>query len=362
MRRLVPLIAIAGTALGVACSDSTSPGGLAQFSRQIDFPTFSGLATNATGPIRVKIELVSFDDLVADEVRVRDPQQVNEEEKVESRITGITDLPASLTADNCGGTLTLAPPQRLNEGKILVSFKSTTQFEVEGSGEETVSCVEFVNQLQTALTSGQRPRVEAARLPPSPAVALAPGDAFPAAKLQLQGEASGEAPELDINIEANNVVDKTVTPALGSQLGCPFDKGLKAVGVCIEITGQTELNAMEPGVEAVEFEGVVDCADVAANPSRIVGPHQGALKLTDGTVIEIDQNTEIKASSGDDDQLADLDAVKAACSATPPETVRAKGEGVQVGAGTLRAIEVEFEGQPSNAASSAAAFVAPSLR
>src|SRR5262245_42833938 len=121
MRKLTGLVALAGLAVATACSDTSGPGTTPQFSRQITFPdlqtTLQGLP--ATGAARVGIRLPAT-GLVAREVSLANPDQINRTERLKSRITDLV-----LAASGDKGTLTLEPG-------FQVSFSSTgTTFEAD---------------------------------------------------------------------------------------------------------------------------------------------------------------------------------------------------------------------------------------
>jgi hypothetical protein len=318
MPKLYPILAIiAGALLAAACSDGSGPGSPAQFSRQITFPdlqnALQGLPTN--GAARAEIKLPAS-GLVAREVKLEDAQEVNEEEEVKSRIT---DLVLNAAGDQ--GTLTLEPG-------FQVTFTTATTF-------EDLTFQQFVDRVQAAL--GQNPKVflpvEAKRVPANP-LALGPGDAFPAAELELKEDV--DQPKLEINVTKDNLLDvgqRDCSATLSSTLqGC-----LKVLGVTIGIDGTTELKAMLPGVVEAGFEGALDCKTLS-----VTDAHNGSFSLMGGPVIQVDQNTEIEAESGEE-ELADFNAVKAACDAD--RAVETEGEGVKVSDDprTIRATEVEFK-------------------
>jgi len=324
MRRLSVLPAFAGVVLSLACNDVTHPSNPAQFSKQIAFTDLQNILGQlpANGAARVKIEL-PMSGVIAREVKVKDPEEVNENERVESRITGLV---VNTAGDQ--GTLTLEPG-------LQVTFTADTKFE---AGEADLTFQQFADRVNAALA--QNPKVllplEAKRAPTGPLV-LGPSDPLPAAKLELAAGVGG--PEIEINITSANLIaagSGDCQASLSSSLkGC-----VKVVGLTIGIDATTELEAMLPGVVETRFEGVVDCPTL-----NVTSAHEGSLALVgQNTRIEISVATKIESESGEDEQLADLNAVKAACSASPPQNVRAEGEGVPgMTAGTLQATEVEFE-------------------
>ncbi len=331
MRRLSVLAALAGLILGTACSDLTHPSSPPQFSKQIAFTDLQNTIGQlpANGAARVKIELPAS-GVIAREIKVKDAAEVNETERVEGRITELVVN----TAGNMG-TLTLAPG-------FHVTFTMDSKFE---AGGVELTFQQFVDRVKAALA--QTPKVllpvEAKRAPTSPLV-LGPSDPFPAAKLELPGAVGG--PEIQINVTSANVVAAGAgdcQAALSSTLkGC-----LKVLGLTIGIDATTELEAMLPGVVETRFEGVVDCPTL-----NVTSAHEGSFALVgQPTTIHISATTRIEFEAGEPERLADLNAVKAGCSATPPQRVRAEGDGVPgMTAGTLQATEVEFEVEEQEAA------------
>ncbi len=319
---------ILGFALA-ACDDtgSTGPGsgfGQPQFSRDVTFEEFQDIL-EAEGTIRVEIELLPGQPLVAGEVEIESPDEVADEEKVESRILG---LPGS----DCAGTgrilLTLEPAE--------VQFSSATEFEDDAADEDDISCEEFVSRVQAALNAGEQPPVEAERPPPVGAagtiVAQAPDDpVFGSTEIELEdGE---DEDELEINIDMDNL------GACGS--GAPMDclGVLTVLNVPIFIVdGVTELEAeLDDLTDEFDFEGIVASVELDSSD-----PTLGSVTLADGRVIRVVMETEIE-DSGDDDRLASLEEVKTAVE-DDGETVEVEGEGVEGTApNTIVAIEIRFE-------------------
>jgi len=340
MRRLSVLAAFAGLIVGIACSDITHPSSPLQFSKQIAFTDLNNilgqLPTN--GAARVKIELPPS-GVIAREVKVKDPEEVNETERVEGRITDLV-----VTVAGKQGTLTLAPG-------FHITFTADSKFE---AGEVEVTFQQFVDRVNAALA--QNPKVllplEAERAPTSPLV-LGPSDAFPAAKLELQG-AVGE-PKVQINITSANLV----APGSGdcqASLSSTLKGCLKVLGLTIGIDATTELKAMLPAVVETRFEGILDCPTL-----KVASAHEGSFALVgQHTTINVSATTKVEFESGGDERLADLNAVNATCGATPPQQVRAEGEGVPgATAGTLQATEVEFEVEEQEAAVQQIEFKGP---
>lgn len=321
MPKLSALLATAGAVLSVACSDAVSPSTAPQFSKQITFTNLQTVVGQLPvgGAARVEIELPSI-GLIAREVKVKDPQEVNQPEGVESRITAIV-----VTTAGDQGTLTLEPG-------FKVDFTKDTKFEAAGAN---VTLQQFVDRVNAALNASPTVflPVEAQRSPVNPST-LGPGDAFPASQLDLRDEVGG--PEVQINIASANLL------AIGSD--CPTSlsptlKGcVKVLGLVIGIDATTELEAMLPGMVETKFDGVVDCKAV-----EVTSAHEGSFSLVgQPTTILITAATQIEFEAGDGEKLADLNALKAACDQN--QVVLADGEGVAgMTAGTLEATEVKFE-------------------
>lgn len=323
MRKFYGLLALAGIGLA-ACTDSSGPPSTAgaQFSRQITFPD---LKTNlqslpATGAARAEIELPAT-GFVAREVSVEDREEVDERESVRGRIT-------ALTTNAGGGTLTLAPG-------FEVTFSSSTMF--EGADAMSITAQQFVDRVQAAL--GQTPAVNlgvrAVRSPPLNPLALGPGDAFPADKIELKPDV--ERPKLKLNVTQANLVTAGDGDCTMAKLGVTPEGCLKALGVTVGIASETELKAMNPGVVKVEFEGIVDCAKPIDAASFF---------LKGGAQILVDDHTRVEAEGEDGEHLT-LAEVKTACAATPAPEIEADGEGVLTSSGgqppVIRATEVKFE-------------------
>jgi hypothetical protein len=261
-------------------------------------------------------------------VNVEDLHQVNDREKVRSTITAL-----ALDAGGDKGTLTLAPG-------FQVTFTTSTELEAD---DASLTFQQFVARVQAALA--QTPPVflgvRAERSPLNP-LALGPGDAFPADKLELKPDV--DQPRLKINITQANLVDAgaggcTMAALDVTPVGC-----LRVLGVTVGIGAATELNAMNAGVVKAEFEGTVDCAkpvDATLDPD-------GSFFLKDGAQVLVDAHTDIDDESehGDDEHLTLAD-VQAACAAAQPSPIEAEGEGVLVSENgappMIRATEVKFE-------------------
>ncbi len=311
-----------------ACDDSESTGPAVgsqpQFSRDITFKEFQDIL-KAEGTIRVEIELLPGQPLVAGEVEIETPDEVDDEEELESRIL-------SLPGSDCAGTgrilLTLEPAE--------VQFSSATEFEDDAADEDDISCTEFVSRVQAALAAGEQPPLEAERPPPVDAgtiVAQDPDDpVFGATEIELEDD--GDEDELEINIDMDNLEDC----ASGAPAGCLGVLRVLNVPIFI-VDGVTELEAeLDDLTDEFDFEGIVLLA--VPDPGDAT---RGSVTLVDGRVIRVVVGTEIE-DSGDDDRLSSVEEVAAAVAAG--ETVEVEGEGVVESTDptiTIVAIEIRFE-------------------
>ena len=322
MRKLFGLLALAAlAALATGCSDSGGPGTSPQFSRQITFPDLQNHLQGlpATGAARAEIDLPPT-GFVAHEVNVEDREEVDERETVRGKIT-------ALTTNAGAGTLTLAPG-------VQVTFTSSTMF--QDGDEMSITAQQFVDRVQAAL--GQTPAVNlgvrAVRSAPLHPLALAPGDAFPADKIQLKPDV--ERPKLKLNVTQANLVAVGSGDCTMAALGVTPDGCLKVLGITVGIASETELNEMNPGVVKVEFEGIVDCSKTIDASSFF---------LKSGAQILVDEHTQVE-SEGEHEHLT-LDQVKTACGATHAPEIQAEGEGVLTSSSgqppVIRATEVKFE-------------------
>ena len=281
-------------------------GGGTQFSRDITLAELQDALL--AGATRLEIELVPG-SLTAREVEIERAEELLHKEEIESRITDID--PA--------GTLTV------ELGGLEISFTSATRFRSEDEGE--LSETDFVQRVQDALAASGMPPVKAKRQPA--AEPQDPDDAtFVAEELRLDDEA--KEPELEINVDEDNLLDPGADGCDASSLAC-----LKVLGLVIALEeGVTKLKQeLEDAAGAVKFEGIVSEVDLASS----------TVTLTDGTVIRIVEGTEIEHHSGDDEKLSSLDEVARALDNRL--IVEAEGEGVIESSDgpTIVAIEVEFE-------------------
>lgn len=298
--------------LAAGCGDGAlGPGGdgggsETRFSEEISFPAFEDELS--TDRARVEIKLIPG-TLVAREVEIEEPEDRADREEIESRVTAI---------DGAAGFLTLAL------GNLRVDFGAGTEFRREDDGALTLD--EFVAEVEAALAAGRNPPIEAKRTPP--AQPQAPDDpTFFATRLELDDER--EEPEIEINVDADNLVANASPPP---------DGFLRVLGLEIEIRaaeGTTELERErdDDAREDAEFEGVVASVDVAG----------GTVTLTNGTVVRVVDATEIEDEDGDDEELGSLEEVQTALASGL--VVEADGEGrVESRAPlTIVAKEVEFE-------------------
>ncbi len=301
------IAALGMAVLFAACSSDsvTGPGagdGLpTAFSRAITLTELDSIL--AGGPARVEIKLING-SLVAREVEVKEREDMSDKEEIESRITAI----------DAAGNVTLAL------GGLVVGFDAGTQFEAEDG--EHLTMQEFVTRVQDALAAGENPPVEAKRNPAD--APQDPGDAtFLATKLELDDEADED--EIEINVDGDNYANSTTQPP---------DAFLTVLGLAIELDvsgGVTEIESeIEDDRDETEFEGLVKSVSGSS------------FTLTDGTVVNIVDDTEIEQSD-DHDELGSLAEVEQALAAG--FVVEAEGEGVVIGSNplTISASEVEFE-------------------
>jgi len=263
----------------------------------------------ATGSVRLEVKLrTASAPLVAREVEVEAPEDLADEEQIESRISAVV-------AAGAGAVITL------ELGGLEVEVGPSTSFHDERSGAES-RLADFLERVQSELAAGRRPAIEAKR--PPPATPQDPGDAsFFATKVRLNDESS--EPEIEINVDSDNL------QALG-----PGNGVLRILGLEIEIDiagGRTEVEReTEDATGEIDFESLVASVDLGAR----------SVTLHSGTVVRIVAGTDIEQDSGNDDRhlrsLAEVaDAVAAGL------VVEAEGEGVLEGPGVIIAIEIEFE-------------------
>lgn len=298
-----------------ACSDGTAPadtGGSLLFSQEITLPELEQRLLD--GPTRVEIELARDffpDRVVAREVEIETPDELNDDEEIEARI-------ADIAVTNGEGTLFLEIPG------LTVTFDDvTTRFRSENGSDLTFD--EFVTRVESALAMDRMPAVEAERDPP--AEPQPPEDAtFFALKLELDDEADG--PEIEMTIDDRHLImGATSSP----------DAIIAILGIEIELLvsdGITELEAENDDLrDEDEFEGIVKTVSISDR----------TVTLMDGTVIHVPNDLIIKRESGDDDQLTTLSAVDEAVGLGL--MVEADGEGVPDPADPNRitAVDVEFE-------------------
>lgn len=300
------LVVLGLAAVLAGCSDSvmapSAGGGFpTQFAQSITLSELDSLL--ADGPTRVEIKLVNG-SLVAREVEVKEAEDLRDEEEIESRITAID--PA--------GTVTLAL------GGLVVDFDANTEFEADDDSHLTMQ--EFITRVQDALAAGENPPVEAKRHPSD--APQDPDDAtFLASELELDDEADED--EIEINVDGDNLAGNATPPpdAILTVLNLPIELDVSG--------GVTELESeIDDDMDETEFEGMV--ASVSGS----------SFTLTDGTVVEIVDGTEIEQSD-DHDELGSLAEVEQALAAG--FLVEAEGEGVAIGSNplTIAASEVEFE-------------------
>lgn len=324
MRRVPVLLAVLGTVLTAACDVASGPSADPLFSRQITFNEFEQTLT--AGVARLEIELLPLTPTgpaVAREVEVQGADERQEEESIESNALRFENLDLSA----CRGTLVLAPG-------FLVRFDgATTEFEAQE--HQDLTCAQFVERVQTALASGSKPVVEAERDPA--AQPQAPDDAsFEARELKLEDDDGSDAPKLELNVDADNLLACSTLSA--APAGCIAVLKVLSVSIAL-VEGETEFESeLENDMEEAEFEAIVTAVHREGSSCRL-----GRVTLDGGTIVELVQATEIEDESGDDEQLNDLCEVETALAAGA--VVEAEGEGLLADTDprTIVAAKVEFE-------------------
>ncbi len=307
----VGLVALALT----ACDSENTPTGPSTpsvpeevaFSVPISLGDLDSTATS--GPTRVEVKLASpRAPLLAREVEVEEPDELFDEEKIESTVVAV---------ESAAGSVVLT----LELGGLQIEARSATRFRDEGDGAE-MDAATFVARVQAALSAGLRPGIEAKR--PPPPQPQDPGDpTFVATRVRLNDES--REPEIEMNIDGDNLAGVDTGRAVLTMLG--LDIEIDVVGGRTEVERETDAARGE-----VDFEGLVRTVDVAAE----------RFTLYSGLVVRMADQTRIERDSGNDDRrLASLEAVAEAVAAGA--LVEAEGEGLPDDAGALLAIEVEFE-------------------
>ena len=338
MHQRYSLLILAGFALTTACSDANGPhsAGSTAFSRQISFPdlksTLQGVPTSGAARVALELPATGF---VAREVNVQNGEQVNDAERVRSRITAL-----ALNAAGDTGTLTLEPG-------FKVTFTKNSTFEV---GDSDASFQTFVDTVKAALAMSPQVLlgVRAQRSPMNP-LALGPNDAFPAARLVLRGIEGGH-PKVRINVTQANLVDAGSGDCTMAKLGLTPEGCLDVLGVTIGIAPGTDIDENNPGVIKAEFEGVVDCAQ----PIDSTLDPDGSFFLKGGPQVLVNQDALGDGDGGerdDDGARVTLGQVAKACATTPAPEVRTEGEGVLMSGSpaVIRATQVKFEQENAEA-------------
>ena len=311
-----------GVALLAACSDASAPANGPLFSKPISIEQFT--QTLSAGAARLEIELqplVTGSPIVAREVEIAEADDQRDEESVEAGAVRFENLE---TATACRGSIVLGP--------FTVQFDgATTDF--EGVDDADITCAQFVERVQAALTAGESPVVEAERA--APMEPQAPGDAaFAAAELKLENDADAE---IEINVDADNAMACSSLPA--APAGCVGV--IQVLGVSIAVVdGVTELKSEVENdeMEDTDFEGAVMAVSREGTSCSL-----GSVTLEDGTVVQIVAATELKNESGDDKQLDDLCAVQEALAAGTKVEADGKGLVSADNSHTILAAEIEFE-------------------
>lgn len=311
---------VASAALGGCGGGSSSDpaaGSDTRLSRALTFGQFQEIIEGSTAPRRVEIELVpeslAAGPLVAREVEIEEPAEINDEEQVRSRITEVVrdalDQPIGF---------------RLDLGGLVIGFDAATRFrDGRGSGDNDVAFDVFVGRVEAALLAGPVP-VRAERDPlrvGGAVVAQAPDDpTFVAGEIRLVDRV--DEPEIEINVDADNLEAGGVPPVLAT---------ITVLGLAIEIRqGVTQLEEeLEDVPGAEEFEASVTAVDVVESTFTLA---TGAVvRVTDGTAID---------PEGD---LLSLSAVKVALESTKPVRAEGRARVASPAPLVLEALEVKFE-------------------
>lgn len=343
MRKVSVIVTLLGAALTAACSDASGPAAGPQFSRQVTFDEFQ--QTLIDGAVRVEVELFPLTPTgapVAEEVEIQEPDDLSEEEELESRAMRFENL--DLAGDVCRGTLVLAPDFRVQFDGATTEFAGEDDREFEGehhgdfgwgdhrefAGEDQLTCAAFVTRIQAALDAGQAPVVEAEREPP--AAPQAPDDpTFVAAEFEIEDrDHRSEAPELEINVGLANLLPcDELDPAPDGCIGV-----LKILNVAIALVEDvTEFESELPGAtEEIDFEGVVTAVERMGESCAL-----GSVTLDGEVTVRLVAGTEIKDG--------DLCRVEQALSTGV--VIEAEGEGLVEDADErmIIATEIEFEAE-----------------
>lgn len=234
----------------LACSDSTGPASQSdQFGSPLSVGEFAG---RLSGSPRVEIKLLAG-TLVAREIEV-EPDDA--EEQVASRVTAI---------DPVAGTITL------ELGGLIINYGSSTRFRTPD--ESNVGRATWEAAIAAALGSGPGPWVEARRNPG--AVPQSPDDpSFTALDLRLESEV--DEPKIEIYLSAANFETVATPPPVAR---------VRVLGLTIEITGTTQLVAVnppgQPPTGIVEFEGRIASVSESAGTFTLVG----------GTIVQVGSAT-----------------------------------------------------------------------
>lgn len=340
MRKVSVIVTLLGAALTAACSDTSGPAAGPQFSRQVTFDEFQ--QTLIDGAVRVEVELFPLTPTeapVAEEVEIQEPQDLSEEEELESRAVRFENL--EVTESVCRGTLVLTPDFRVQFDGATTEFAGEDDREFEGEhhseytwgdhrDDDQLTCAAFVMRIQAALDAGQAPVVEAERDPP--AEPQAPDDpAFVAAELEIEDrDHRSEAPELEINVDGDNLLAcSTLATAPDGCIGV-----LKILNVAIALVEDvTEFESELPGaMEEIDLEGVVTAVERMGESCAL-----GSVTLDGEVTVRLVAGTEIKDG--------DLCEVEQALSAGV--VIEAEGEGLVEDADRrmIIATEIEFEAE-----------------
>ncbi len=358
-RRFTAAVAFAGLAVLLvtlaSCGRGSGEGGTpppatptikSQTSRQIDFATFKSLVSppgvvlpNPVNRLEIEIDPATLPGpagLKALEVEIEEPEEIADEEEIKSRIVGITLGPSAAAPSAQATTITL------ELGNLKIDFSAATEFKDDrGNGSKPLNFTEFVAAVTAANPSLANPLpVEVERPPLRVAGAIVAQDpdvaTFTAAEIKLVDEDDIDEPEIEINVDADNLVTGSAE--------CPPDgltQGIRVLGLCIDISQaqlEQEVEVQVPAIPGavVEFEDRV--VDV-----NVETPTTGTFTLASGTLVRVTTDTII-------DQLGDLLSLQEVADKlavlAADERVRAEGDAKVVAVGppvVLEATNVKFE-------------------
>ncbi len=262
------------------------------------------------GPRRLSLGVVPAAGYVqVNNIRVQGDDKLLADEVVTVRL-GETPFVELSTSTGCSGVLGGTPAGE-------VHFDSTyTRF---FSGDLTLSCTDFVTQIQDLIGSGSAPMVQARRTPgPLPQDPEDP--VFFAQRLTITDKNSSPDAARPIRLSTN--ADNLWTC---SQMGAPLDCTL-----ALMLLGQPFIVRYDVSDVSAGYSPEIIIFSLDDREVRSVTPSQGQLILTDGTVARFVDGTRIDGSMPNDtpgpNQLTSLQAV--ADAVAKGQVVRLKGSSV----------------------------------